>query len=100
MGENVRLSPVAVSHGNIVIKVTEQPIASQPQPLSDGKTVVLPSTDVSVDQSNSKLAILQGPTLETLVTGLNRMGLKPLDMIAILQSIKAAGALQAELIIQ
>lgn len=100
MGESVRLSPVAVSHGNIVIKVTEQPIVSQPLPLSNGVTTTTPSTDVQVDQAGSNLTVLQGPTLERLVMGLNRMGLKPTDMIAILQSIKAAGALQADLIIQ
>ncbi|MBG1233194.1 flagellar basal body P-ring protein FlgI [Aestuariivirga litoralis] len=100
MGESVRLSPVAVSHGSIVIKVTEQPIVSQPNPLSNGETKIVPSTDVAIDQSGSNLAVLQGPTLERLVMGLNRMGLKPTDMIAILQSIKAAGALQADLIIQ
>jgi flagellar P-ring protein precursor FlgI len=100
MGESVRLSPVAVSHGNIVIKVTEQPIVSQPMPLSNGVTTTVPSTDVAIDQTDSKLTMLQGPTLERLVMGLNRMGLKPTDMIAILQSIKAAGALQADLIIQ
>ena len=100
MGENVRLSPVAVSHGSIVIKVTEIPIISQPDPLSDGSTVVTSQTNISVEQPSGKLAMLRGPTLEKLVTGLNRMGLKPTDMIAILQSIKAAGALQADLVIQ
>ena len=100
MGENVRLSPVAVSHGSIVIKVTEIPIISQPDPLSDGSTVVTSQTNISVEEPGGKLAMLRGPTLEKLVTGLNRMGLKPTDMIAILQSIKAAGALQADLVIQ
>jgi flagellar P-ring protein FlgI len=100
MGENVRVSPIAISHGNIVIKVTEQPIVSQPEPLSDGRTVRLPRTKVEVEQTGGKLAILRGPTLENLVSGLNKMGLKPTDMISILQSIKAAGALQAELVIQ
>lgn len=100
MGENVRLSPVAVSHGSIVIKVTETPIVSQPDALSNGTTTVTSQTDISVEEPNGKLAMLRGPTLEKLVTGLNRMGLKPTDMIAILQSIKAAGALQADLVIQ
>jgi flagellar P-ring protein FlgI len=100
MGENVRVSPIAISHGNIVIKVTEQPIVVQPEPVSGGQSVVLPRTKVEVEQKGSKLAILRGPTLESLVSGLNKMGLKPVDMISILQSLKAAGALQAELIIQ
>jgi len=100
MGENVRLSPVAISHGNIVIKVTEQPIVVQPQPLSGGVTAEQPQTTISVIEGNGKLAVLRGPTLEKLVAGLNRMGLKPNDMISILQTIKAAGALQADLLIQ
>ena len=100
MGEDVRLSPVAVSHGSIVIKVTEQPIVIEADPLMEGTASVVPKTDISVTQDGGKLAILRGPTLEKLVTGLNRMGLKPTDMIAILQSIKAAGALQADLVIQ
>lgn len=100
MGDDVRLSPVAISHGNIVIKVTEQPIVVQPMPLSNGVTTTQPSTDISVAETPGKLAVLRGPTLETLVAGLNRMGLKPNDMISILQTIKAAGALQADLIIQ
>jgi flagellar P-ring protein precursor FlgI len=100
MGDDVRLSPVAISHGNIVIKVTEQPIVVQPLPLSNGVTTVQPQTDISVAESGGNLAVLRGPTLETLVAGLNRMGLKPNDMISILQTIKAAGALQADLIIQ
>jgi flagellar P-ring protein FlgI len=100
MGADVRLSPVAISHGNIVIKVTEQPIVVQPLPLSNGVTTVQPQTDISVTETAGNLAVLRGPTLESLVAGLNRMGLKPNDMISILQTIKAAGALQADLIIQ
>jgi flagellar P-ring protein FlgI len=100
MGENVRISPIAISHGNIVIKVTERPIVVQPEPFSDGHSVTLPRTKVEVEQTGSKLAILRGPTLENLVSGLNKMGLKPTDMISILQSLKAAGALQAELVVQ
>ena len=100
MGDDVRLSPVAISHGNIVIKVTEQPIVVQPLPLSNGVTTMQPQTDISVAETGGNLAVLRGPTLETLVAGLNRMGLKPNDMISILQTIKAAGALQADLIIQ
>jgi flagellar P-ring protein FlgI len=100
MGEDVRLSPVAISHGSIVIKVTEQPIVVQPLPLSDGVTAEESRTNVSVTEGSGKLAVLRGPTLEKLVAGLNRMGLKPNDMISILQTIKAAGALQADLIIQ
>ena len=100
MGENVRLSPVAVSHGSIVIRVSEKPIIVQPQPLSGGVTAEQPNTDIFVGEQDSKLAVLRGPTLDSLVAGLNRMGLKPNDMISILQTIKAAGALQADLVLQ
>jgi len=100
MGENVRLSPVAISHGSIVIKVTERPIVVQPEALSNGATAELPRTDISVAETDGKLAVLRGPTLESLVAGLNRMGLKPNDMISILQTVKAAGALQADLVLQ
>jgi flagellar P-ring protein precursor FlgI len=100
IGEDVRLSPVAISHGSILIKVTEQPIVVQPLPLSNGVTAEVPQTDVTVTEGTGKLAVLRGPTLEKLVAGLNRMGLKPNDMISILQTIKAAGALQADLVIQ
>ncbi|MCA0432966.1 MAG: flagellar basal body P-ring protein FlgI [Proteobacteria bacterium] len=100
MGENVRISPVAVSHGSITIKITEDPAVSQPNPFSDGKTVVVPSTTIDVSQEGGQVAVLQGPTLESLVRGLNSMGLKPPEITSILQTIKSAGALQAELVVQ
>jgi flagellar P-ring protein precursor FlgI len=100
MGANVRVLPVAVSHGNLVVKITEMPVASQPNPLSDGETVVLPTTDISVEQTGGPFAMLRGPSLENLVAGLNKMGLRPADIVSILQTIKAAGALQAELVVQ
>jgi flagellar P-ring protein FlgI len=100
MGENVRISPVAVSHGNLTIRVTEQPIVHVPEPLSGGETVVTPSTNIEVQDPSGPVAVLRGPTLEQLVKGLNTMGLRPSDITSILQSIKAAGALQAELVIQ
>lgn len=100
IGSNVRVSPVAIAHGNITIRVTETPDASQPAPFSDGETVMLPSTAIDAGQEDAKVAILKGPSLERLVHGLNRVGLKPSGIIAILQAIKTAGALQAELVIQ
>lgn len=100
MGENVRISPVAISHGNLTIKITEDVVVSQPRPLSDGTTVVAPSTDIQISQPDDPVAILRGPTLEKFVQGLNRMGLKPPEITSILQSIKSAGALQAELVVQ
>ena len=100
MGANVRISEVAVAQGNLTVKVTEMPQVSQPQPFSEGgETVVVPRTEVQVDEgSDRKLGIMAAtPTLQELVSGLNALGVGPRDMITILQSIKAAGALQAEL---
>jgi flagellar P-ring protein precursor FlgI len=100
IGSNVRVSPVAVAHGNITIRVTELPEVVQPEPFSEGETAIEPSTNVSAEQEDSKVAMLEGPSLERLVHGLNRIGLKPAGIIAILQAIKTSGALQAELVIQ
>lgn len=100
IGSGVRVSPVAIAHGNITIRVTETPAAVQPEPLSNGETAVEPSTAIAAEEEDSKVALLQGPSLERLVHGLNRMGLKPSGIIAILQAIKTAGALQAELVVQ
>lgn len=100
MGQDVRVSRVAVAHGNLIVRVSETPQVSQPLPFSDGETVVTSETAVSAGQQEGHLAIVDGVDLETLVTGLNRLGLKPPGIIAILQAIKAAGALQAELVVQ
>ena len=102
MGANVRISTVAIAQGNLTIRVTETPQVSQPGPLSNGTTVVTPKTDVQVDtQSDKRLGILSGGvTLRDLVGSMNALGVGPRDMISILQSIKAAGALQADLVVR
>lgn len=100
IGNNVRISTVAVSHGTLTVRVTEGQSVSQPDPFSDGQTVVTPETMVTVEEKDGKLAVLQEARLESLVKGLNRMGLKPASIIAVLQAIKSAGALQAELVVQ
>lgn len=99
MGENVRVSTVAIAQGNLTIRITETPQVSQPRPFSDGATVVVPRTDITVDeQSDRKLGVVAGGvTLQELVNGLNALGVGPRDLISILQAIKAAGALQADL---
>lgn len=101
MGENVRISTVAVAQGNLVVKVEETPQVSQPNPFAPegAETVVVPRTDVTVDESaGNKVAVLQkGATLKDLVGGLNALGVGPRDLITILQTIKAAGALQADI---
>jgi flagellar P-ring protein precursor FlgI len=100
MGDNVRISTVAIAKGNLTIRITETPQVSQPQPFSNtGETVVVPRTDIQVDEeADRKLGVLnKGVTLQELVNGINALGIGPRDMITILQAIKAAGALQAEI---
>jgi flagellar P-ring protein precursor FlgI len=128
MGENVRISTVAIAQGNLTVKVTETPQVSQPSPFSaagvapaidpatgqpatggqggvqfapggGAQTTVVPRTTIEVDeQSNRRLAVLpEGVSLQELVNSLNALGVGPRDMISILQAIKAAGALQAEI---
>ena len=99
MGANVRISTVAIAQGNLTVRVTEAPQVSQPEALSNGQTAVVPRTGIQVDdQSDRRLGILRsGTTLRDLVAGLNALGVGPRDMISILQAIKAAGALQADL---
>jgi flagellar P-ring protein precursor FlgI len=100
MGAEVRVSTVAIAQGSLTIKVNETPQVSQPNPFSEnGETTVVPRSDITVNQGeDAKLAILEsGVTLQDLVTGLNKLGVGPRDIITILQAIKAAGALQAEI---
>lgn len=99
MGDKVRISRVAVAQGNLTVRVTETPQVSQPNPLAGGETVVVPRTNVEVDdQRERRMVVLEpGATLDALVDGLNALGVGPRDMIAIIQAIKAAGALQAEI---
>jgi flagellar P-ring protein precursor FlgI len=102
MGANVRISTVAIAQGNLTIRVTETPEVSQPAPFSGGTTAVVPRTQIQVDdQHDRKLGILQGSvTLRDLVASLNALGIGPRDMISILQAIKVAGALQADLVVR
>jgi len=102
MGADVRVSTVAIAQGNLTIRVTETPLISQPGPLSGGGTAVVPRTDIQIDDGHTKkLGILTGgATLRELVASLNALGIGPRDMISILQSIKAAGALQADLVVR
>lgn len=99
MGENVRVSTVAIAQGNLTITVSETPIASQPGAFAEGgETVVLPRTQVTAEEDAMQLGVLEGTvSLRDLVDGLNALGVSPRDMITILQTIKAAGALQAEI---
>ncbi len=100
IGRDVRISTVAVTHGNLTVRITEQPSVSQPAPFSLGETAVAPQTLIDAYEGDGQMAILKGSSLNTLIGGLNRIGLKPSGIIAILQAIKSAGALQAELVVQ
>ena len=100
MGENVRISTVAIAQGQLTIRITETPQVSQPSPFSTtGTTTTVQRSDVQVDEgSQNRLAIMDhGVTLQELVNNLNALGIGPRDMIAILHAIKAAGALQAQI---
>ena len=100
MGSDVRISTVAIAQGNLTIKVTETPQVSQPSPFSNtGTTQVVPRTSIQVDDSkgNKMTVIHDGVSLQHVVDGLNALGVGPRDIISILQAIKAAGALQADI---
>jgi flagellar P-ring protein precursor FlgI len=100
IGHDVKISQVAVSYGTLTVRVNEMPTVVQPAPFSDGVTAVEPATDIYADAEGGQVAIIDGPDLRTLVAGLNSIGVKPDGIISILQGIKSAGALQAELVLQ
>jgi flagellar P-ring protein FlgI len=99
MGENVKVATVAIAQGNLTISIQEDPFVSQPEPFSrGGETVVVPSSNVAVDEEQGGLVVVPGGVpLRQLVNGLNALGVSPRDMISILQALKAAGAIQAEI---
>jgi flagellar P-ring protein precursor FlgI len=98
MGKDVRVSSVAVAQSNLTVTIAENPEVVQPNPLSLGVTAVEPNTDLNVTQTDTALQVVnESVTLQQLVDGLNALGISPRDLIAILQAIKATGALQAEI---
>ncbi len=99
IGQNVRIATVAVSHGNLSITINETQTVSQPRPFTEtGRTVVTPESDIEVRESDNQLMVVDGgATIGELVRALNAIGVTPRDLISIFQSIKAVGALQAEL---
>lgn len=98
MGENVKVSTVAIAQGNLTISIQEDPFVSQPAPFSRGETAVVPSSGVNVEEEDGGLVMVPGGVpLRQLVNGLNALGVSPRDMISILQALKAAGAIQAEI---
>ncbi len=100
VGADVKLDPVAVTHGNLTVRVTETPQVSQPGPFSNGQTVVVPNTRVDINDQHDKHLVMmhRAATLQDLVNGLNALGLGPRDLIQVLNALKASGALHAELV--
>jgi flagellar P-ring protein precursor FlgI len=97
MTQRVTVETCAVAHGNLSVAVSAEPVVSQPAPFSQGQTVLTERTQIEIRQDRGSLAVLQGVSLAEVVRALNAIGATPQDMIAILQAMKAAGALRAEL---
>ena len=98
MGENVKISSVAIAHGNLSMHIKEEKRVSQPTPFSEGKTVVTDNSQVNVTEEDKKLILMpEGANLGDVVKALNAIGVSPRDLISVFQAIKASGALQAEL---
>jgi len=97
MNQMVTLDPCAVAHGNLSVTVNATPVVSQPNPLGQGQTVVAEKAEVQIRQEGGQLAIMKGAKLEEVVKALNSLGATPQDLLAILQAMKSAGALKAEL---
>ena len=97
LGQNVQISPVAVTQGNLQIQIQESADVSQPMPFSQGKTVATPQTTIGVNEENRKLKMIEGATLQELVEGLNALGATPRDLISILRTLQSSGALAADL---
>ncbi len=96
----VTVTPAAVSHGSLVVTISERPFASQPAPFSQGQTVVLPDSSVEITEDASSMFLFQpGTSLDEIVQAVNRVGAAPGDLVAILQALKQAGALRAELVV-
>lgn len=100
VGNNVRVLPAAVSHGTLSVTISEKPSVSQPGPFSDGQTVVVPRSSIEVTQTGGKMFVLDaGVSLDDLVRAVNQIGASPGDLVAILEALRQAGALRAELVI-
>ncbi len=99
IGDNVKISPVAIAHGSLAIEIKEEPKVSQPGPFASEKaeTILVPRTDIKVEEQKASLVEVSGVTLGEIVRALNALGVTPRDLISILQALKSAGALNAEL---
>jgi flagellar P-ring protein precursor FlgI len=100
INSSVRVSPAAVSHGSLVVTISESPAVSQPGPLAAGRTVVVPQSEVGVEQEGSRMfKFAPGVSLDEVVRAVNQVGAAPSDLVAILEALKQAGALKAELMV-
>jgi flagellar P-ring protein precursor FlgI len=100
IGNHVRVMPVAVAHGSLTVTISKEPIVSQPGPLSEGQTVVTHRTDIAVSQEASRMFLFEpGVSLDAIVRAVNQVGAAPGDLIAILEALKQAGALRAQLVV-
>ncbi len=100
IGSEVKVMPAAVSHGSLTVTITESQVVSQPGPLSGGQTTVVPQSDIQVEQGGERMFLLpRGVTLDEIVRAINQVGVAPGDLVAILEALKEAGALRAELIV-
>jgi len=102
LGDDVRLSRVAVSQGNLTLRIEETPLVVQPNPFAEGETVVVPRTGAAIEEEEgiALAEVPEGTSLSEVIAGLNALGVSPRDMIDILKSIKAAGALHAEFVVR
>jgi flagellar P-ring protein precursor FlgI len=100
IGANVRVSPAAVAHGSLVVKITETALVSQPNALAQGRTVVVGQSDINVDQGSARMFVFEpGTSLNSIVEAVNQVGAAPGDLVAILEALREAGALRAQLIV-
>jgi flagellar P-ring protein precursor FlgI len=100
IGSNVRVTPAAVAHGSLVVRITETALVSQPNALARGSTVVVGQSDIDVDQGDSRMFMFEpGTSLNEIVEAVNQVGAAPGDLVAILEALREAGALRAQLIV-
>ena len=100
IGQNVRVSPAAVTHGSLSVTISADPEVSQPNALSAGQTVITPNYDIEISEENSRMFVFNpGVSLDEIVRAVNQVGAAPGDLVAILEALKQAGALRAELVI-
>jgi flagellar P-ring protein precursor FlgI len=100
ISSNVRVQPAAVSHGNLTVTISEKPTVSQPGPFSNGDTAIVPRSDINVKEEGNRMFVFDpGVSLDEIVKAVNKVGAAPSDLVAILEALKSAGALRAELIV-